>query len=336
MFVRFFQKGLAGFTVKTRVVAMLMVCMMILTSFVYVQMNHVTVTVDGETVKMFLTFENQKDALLAAAELDVEQEDKVSVSQNEREINVKIKKAFPVTVVMGKKKITLKMTEGTVAQAIKKSGLAADLDAKVVPARAEKVKADMVITISVRTSKTQTEKAVIPYETITRKTNDLYEGEKQVTQKGVNGEKTVTYELIYEDGKQIDKTLSATTITKQPRNEIVSVGTKKKEVVSAAGTLAFKKVINVVATAYSGEISAGRITCLGKVPHWGTVAVDPRVIPLGTKMYIASSDGSVVYGYCTAGDTGGAIKGARVDLWMPTERECNAFGRRPMKVYILN
>jgi len=68
----------------------------------------------------------------------------------------------------------------------------------------------------------------------------------------------------------------------------------------------------------------------------GVVAVDPKVIPLGTKLYIESPDGSYVYGCAVAGDTGGAIKGNRIDLFMDTYSECMQFGRRTMNVYILN
>lgn len=69
---------------------------------------------------------------------------------------------------------------------------------------------------------------------------------------------------------------------------------------------------------------------------WGRVAVDPRVIPLGTRMYIETADGSLIYGYAVAADTGGAIKGNIVDLYFNTYQECVNFGRRAVKVYILD
>ena len=79
-------------------------------------------------------------------------------------------------------------------------------------------------------------------------------------------------------------------------------------------------------------------TAYGLTPGYGIVAVDPKVIPLGTKLYIESSDGgkSWVYGYCIAGDTGGAIKGNKVDLCFNTKAECIKFGRKTATVYILN
>lgn len=80
------------------------------------------------------------------------------------------------------------------------------------------------------------------------------------------------------------------------------------------------------ATAYTWT---GNRTATGTWPSRGTVAVDPRVIPLGTELYI---DG---YGPGTATDTGGAIKGNRIDLYMDTEAECGEFGRRDVKVRFL-
>ena len=70
--------------------------------------------------------------------------------------------------------------------------------------------------------------------------------------------------------------------------------------------------------------------------QYGVVAVDPSVIPLGTKLYIEAVDGSWTYGYAVAGDTGGAIKGNRIDLFFNSNAEAMSFGRRQAKVYVLN
>ena len=77
------------------------------------------------------------------------------------------------------------------------------------------------------------------------------------------------------------------------------------------------------------------IAASGRAPAYGVVAVDPKVIPLGTKLYIEAVDGSWVYGYAVAGDTGGAIKGNKIDLFFNTHAECTRFGRRQAKVYVL-
>ncbi len=100
------------------------------------------------------------------------------------------------------------------------------------------------------------------------------------------------------------------------------------------------RVIICEATAYtSAADECGKsdgITASGAMFAVGVVAVDPKVIPLGTKLYIESVDGQYVYGYCTALDTGGAIKGNKVDLAMNSKAECFKFGRRQVRVYILD
>ena len=107
----------------------------------------------------------------------------------------------------------------------------------------------------------------------------------------------------------------------------------------------YSNVLTCSATAYDlsyescgkrpGDKNYG-ITASGMQAQYGVVAVDPSVIPLGTKLYIESVDGSWAYGYCVAGDTGGGISGNRVDLFFNSRAEALQFGRRQVKVYILN
>ena len=112
--------------------------------------------------------------------------------------------------------------------------------------------------------------------------------------------------------------------------------------ITAYGTFTFSKRIECKATAYEGSAAsngqwAGQ-TATGRKPVYGVVAVDPRVIPLNSKLYIESADGGVswIYGFSVAGDTGGAIKGNRVDLCYHTLDQCYYFGRRDCIVYVLD
>ena len=90
------------------------------------------------------------------------------------------------------------------------------------------------------------------------------------------------------------------------------------------------------ASAYTYGEDGGNVTATGIRPYKGIVAVDPRVIPLGTKLYIETADGSYVYGTAVAADTGSAIKGNKIDLFLESESACNRFGRRTVNVYVLN
>ncbi len=87
------------------------------------------------------------------------------------------------------------------------------------------------------------------------------------------------------------------------------------------------KKVDVEATAYTGDT----ITSTGTVPKWGTIAVDPEVIPYGTKVYIPYFDTVFV-----AEDCGSAIKGNKIDIFMDNTKSMNDWGRRNIEIYILN
>ncbi len=112
--------------------------------------------------------------------------------------------------------------------------------------------------------------------------------------------------------------------------------TIKENTITTVGgmTYTYSDKLNVTCTAYSCEGYTG-ITATGTVARVGAVAVDPRYIPLGTKMYIVSNDGKYVYGYCVAEDTGGLIKGYKIDLYFDTVAECWDFGIRSCTAYII-
>lgn len=92
---------------------------------------------------------------------------------------------------------------------------------------------------------------------------------------------------------------------------------------------------SAVCTAYS---SSGGRGASGLGLYCGTVAVNPNIIPYGTRMYITSADGNFIYGFAIATDTGGAMMEGRVDidLYFETNAECLQFGKRALNVYILD
>lgn len=188
----------------------------------------------------------------------------------------------------------------------------------------------------------------IPYNTVTEYDNTLRIGETVVVQEGENGKKEENVEIVYHNGVEFDKKVSQT-VVKEAKDKIVKIGTLEYEpvqsqivepVASAAVEESAKPApVKFKASAYCAcRTCCGKsngITASGTKAAYGTVAVDPKVIPLGTKLYIEASDGSFIYGECVAADTGGAIKGNRVDLFFPSHSEALNFGRRTVDVYIL-
>lgn len=115
---------------------------------------------------------------------------------------------------------------------------------------------------------------------------------------------------------------------------IESVDSDSKTFTTTSGTVySYSKVLDCTATAYSAP---GGITASGTTCREGIIAVDPSVIPLGSRVYIISSNGSIVYGEAVAEDTGGAIKGNIIDLYYDSESTCLDWGRRSVTVYVLN
>lgn len=93
----------------------------------------------------------------------------------------------------------------------------------------------------------------------------------------------------------------------------------------------------VRATAYNNTDPGCTIyTAIGTLCRVGAIAVDPKVIPYGTRMFILTNDGKYVYGVAVAEDCGGAIKGNRVDLYFDTVEECYTFGVRQATVYFID
>lgn len=120
----------------------------------------------------------------------------------------------------------------------------------------------------------------------------------------------------------------------QPESTEPPVDSGNTLTTASGDVVRYSRKLSVEATAYSCEGYTG-ITATGTTARYGAIAVDPRVIPYGTRMYIVSDDGVYIYGYATAEDCGGGIKGNRIDLYFDTEDECWDFGRRSCTVYIL-
>ncbi|CEK35046.1 SH3 domain-containing protein [Paraclostridium sordellii] len=141
---------------------------------------------------------------------------------------------------------------------------------------------------------------------------------KEVKAAAVN-ENTVNNAVEQKNDTAVSETTQNNTATKPEENI-------QKEETTASNNNNTGRLMTVNATAYAGHT----ITATGTTPKWGTIAVDPSVIPYGTKVYIPKFD--MVF---TAEDCGGAIKGNKIDIFMNSEAECNSFGRQNIEIQIL-
>ncbi len=173
-------------------------------------------------------------------------------------------------------------------------------------------------------------------------------GAEQVLIGGVDGELLRTARIHYRNGKETHRELVSETMLRAPVPELIAIGTAGPREAAAleigdgyirlptGEVLTYYKSDTVRATAYTHtDAGCDTITYTGTRVRKGTVAVDPRFIPYGTRMFIVSNDGEYIYGIAVAEDCGGAIKRDRIDLYFPTYQECMEFGRRSCTIYFL-
>lgn len=169
----------------------------------------------------------------------------------------------------------------------------------------------------------------IPFATEQRIDTNLVPGQRRVISPGANGLKRNVMLLTVIGDQEIKREVVYAEVLSEPVNKVVatnpSIRLASRNSALPAGIMS-RAEFTVEATAYT---FTGSNTATGVPPRVGTVAVDPRVIPLGTNLYVEG------YGYAVAGDTGGAIKGNRIDVFFNTFKECVNWGRRQVKVYIL-
>lgn len=218
--------------------------------------------------------------------------------------------------------------QGTVGDILKEAGVHLGENDRVVPSLSSKATNGLKIRVFRIEQKLVVQNEPIGFKTIT-KFNPYSRGGRVVLQKGVRGEKQVTYLVTYKDGVKVDCKVEKAVVIRQPQHEVVSIS---RGVLLSSRGLSISRSLRMQATAYApfrcGGSRSGRTAC-GFPAGKGIVAVDPRIIPLGTRLYVEG------YGYCLAGDVGGAIKGNRIDLGFDTHREAVRFGRRYVTVHVL-
>jgi 3D (Asp-Asp-Asp) domain-containing protein len=183
------------------------------------------------------------------------------------------------------------------------------------------VSAGMTIKVTTVREITETVEEPIEYVSLIQYDSQLATGQRMIAQGGEDGAVHREYRVRSINGQETRRELVSETIT-PATDEVVSIGTYVRPApaavaaavaapapVASVGDMVCSRTLNVYATWYTAASAGGSgITATGTGVYKGIVAVDPRVIPLGTRMYIPG------YGYATAADTGGAIRGNHIDL----------------------
>ncbi len=254
-----------------------------------------------------------------------------------------VAKLLPINISVDGETKSLSVPEGSVENALRFLNVAISSDDIVSVPMDKSVEDGMSISINRVEFKDVTEVEPIPFSTEIKKSDSLFAGDSKIETPGVNGEKQVSKHVKFVDGTPVQADVISENVLKNPVSQVKIVGTKPNvnrniKINEEAGTISdgsgnvyhYNKILTGVCTAYTAE--DGARTSTGAIAKRGIVAVNPKQIPYGTKLYIPN------YGYCVAGDTGGAMRQGRamIDLYMDSEKECRNFGRRTKQVYILD
>lgn len=332
--------------VKAAVFAAIAAAALLLTGALYFR-DTVYITDEGVTreIKTNLT---DVYAILKDESYALEPDDAVVIeTDGEKRKHITIERAFDVEISADGETIPLGMTEGTVADALEKAGITLGSDDIVTPAPESELFAGMKIAVHRVEYRTRNIESMLAAEIVYKDNSNLAIGTENVLEEGENGAHVVTYTDKYVDGKFVYSEQTAEEITKQPVNRVVERGTAcavpyakldDPEKVSLVNGIPenYTRVVSGKATAYSAR--AGALTASGRYAVVGTVAVNPNIIPYGSEVYIVAQNGSRVYGYAIAADTGyGLMDGTvAVDVFMGSYEDSCRWGAVYVDIYVLS
>jgi len=299
--------------------------------------TEVVITDGEETTSIWTTVETVGE-LLEEQNIALRDEDVVTPAIDtklKKDLQVQIERAFEVTVIDGGESKKVWSTSATVADFLKQRGITLEELDRVEPALEDTVTANSTVNV-VRVEKvTDVVEEPTNFAVISQKDSSLEKGKEKVVTEGKNGLVSKEYEVIKENGKEVSRSLISEKVVREKQDKVVAIGTKViAQTVSRGESSTSGREFYVTSTAYTADCSnCSGITATGlnlkNNPNAKVIAVDTSVIPLGTKVYVEG------YGYAVAADTGGSIKGNKIDVFVPTKADAYKWGRKQVKIRIV-
>lgn len=240
-------------------------------------------------------------------------------------MTVAVNRAVPVTLRVGPDESRFKTSAATVGDMLQERKIALGERDVVTPGLETGLESGMSIEVDRIALKTFDEEAPVEFKVLRENDNQLSRGITKVVQYGMEGMERRTWEVTYKNGVETERRIVNSTVVREPVDQVVRVGVL--QMASRGGEeFRFTRSYEMTTTAYT---HTGNNTYTGIKPRVGIVAVDPAVIPLGTRLFVEG------YGYCRAMDVGSKIKGNRIDIFLETRQEAIKWGVKKVKVYVL-
>ena len=322
----------------------LLLAVLLLSQTVFAETTYVIT--DGSRILVYTTTATDPETILDEAGLALGADDTYTIQANDGSSEITVQRSQTITLNHYGKEMEVTSLGETVEALLTRLNLPWGEDDVISAALDQETFDGMELTVSSVIQKEQVYTGTVPYETVYRDDAALPAGETALVTEGVNGTSTCTALVTYINGEETERTLLSEKITIQPVSEVIAIGTGESVTASSlpvidentitlptGEVLPYTKVITSLATAYCDK----GLTATGTQARVGAIAVDPRRIPYGSRLFIMSTDGEYIYGVATAEDTGSRehIVGTRIDLHFDTRRECIQFGARDCLVYFL-
>lgn len=339
------------FSLKEIVIVLLAVIISVMAGIgTYFSLKKEVAIVDGDKQILVNTMKTTVKEVLEQNKISVNPEDYISLPldyklQRTTRNEITIKRAVPVNVLVDGQTIKLHTYRDTVKEALEDSPLFMDSDDKLEGCSFDdKIASGMDIRIVRVNEELVSVKDPIPFN-VERVANDtMDEGTEKVVREGAEGVREKLFRVVLEDGKEILRELVKESVVLAPVARIIEFGTVLNHKTARGDVIRYEKVLDMRATAYTASFKdTGKnpgdpgfgVTATGIRAKKGVIAVDPKVIPLGTKVYVEVAGSTPDYGYAVAADTGGAIKGNLIDLYFDSQETVDHWGVKRVKVYIL-
>lgn len=313
---------------------------------------NIPVNADGATVLVECAYDETVKDVMEKSGIDLDAQDVIEPSQDTpcTEIeSVKVYRGYPVYVYADGKTEELYAYKQTAEELLNRLGISLSEDDFIDCEPDAVIEEGQTVTVTRVRYETVETYETVPYSTITQKSNLVSMYRSEVTQRGENGTRTNTSLVKYVNGERVSETPVSSEITKEPVSEIVSAGAaltvpySKKDsdslILENGLPVNYETVLTGKSVAYTAPLGSG--TASGRKLEIGTVAIDPSIIPYGSELYIVSTDGSYVYGYAIAADTGNLTpNGVLVDLFMGNSEDyfdvSLAYGAKQVNIYVLS
>lgn len=302
---------------------------------------------DGENVKVHSTYATDPAAVLEEAGVTLSGSDYYTTDGSSE---ITVQRARQVTVDYCGEAVQVTSYGETLEELLQRAGMNYQGAYRTsVPLDTETYDG-MQVTVDWVVSNMETYTVELPYETVYVDDPTLAKGQEVVLVEGENGYALCRSSVTYENTVETERTVLDQVVKQEPVNRLVACGTGENVggindwplicdgyiVLSTGEVLTYTHAEEFKATAYTSWIEdVGDTTATGTLARVGAIAVDPDLIPYGTRMFIVTNDGTYVYGIATAEDCGGGVNGSHVDLFFDTVAECWQFGVRQCTIYFL-